>query len=176
MPKLTALHVSKLTTRGLYNDGDGLYLQITARGTKSWIFRYRVDDKLRDHGLGSVKTLTLAEAREIARDCRKLRLSGIDPIDHKQKRRVAEKLEAARAISFQDCAAAYISAHKASWKNEKHQAQWTATLLTYAYPVFGELPVADVDVALIMKSLEPIWTEKPETAARLRGRIERVLD
>lgn len=176
MPKLTALAISRISERGLYNDGDGLYLQITARGTKSWIFRYRVDGRLRDHGLGSAKTLTLAEAREIARDCRKLRLSGIDPIDHKQKRRVAEKLEAARAISFQNCAEAYIAAHKASWKNEKHVAQWSATLATYAYPVFGELPVADVDVALIMKALEPIWTEKPETAARLRGRIERVLD
>jgi integrase len=176
MPKLTALNISKLKNRGLYGDGDGLYLQITARGSKSWIFRYRVDGKLRDHGLGSAKTLTLAEAREAARECRKLRLSGIDPIDHKRHVRTAEKLEAARAISFQTCAEAYIDAHKASWKNEKHISQWAATLQSYAYPVFGELPVADIDVALVMKALQPIWTDKSETAARLRGRIERVLD
>jgi integrase len=176
MPKLTALSISKLKNRGLYGDGDGLYLQITARGSKSWIFRYRADGKLRDHGLGSVKTLTLAEAREVARNCRKLRLQGIDPIDHKQQLRTTEKLEAAKAISFQDCAQAYIEAHKASWKNDKHAAQWTATLKTYAYPVFGDLPVAAVDIGLVLKAIEPIWTTKTETASRVRGRIENILD
>lgn len=162
MPKLTNLHVSKLTTRGgLYNDGDGLYLQITARGTKSWIYRYRSDGRLRDHGLGSIKILSLAEARDAARDCRKLRLQGIDPINHKREVRTAEKLEAARAISFQDCAEQYIKAHKASWKNEKHQAQWSSTLKTYVYPIFGDIPVADVDVTLVMKVLSPIWEDMP---------------
>lgn len=176
MPKLTALAIAKITERGLYGDGDGLYLQVTARGSKSWLFRYRVEGRLRHHGLGSVKTLSLAEAREAARECRKLRLAGIDPIARKEQRRTAERLAAARTISFRDCAESYIEAHNASWKNDKHAAQWSATLATYAYPVFGDLPVADVDVALVMKALESLWTSKPETAARLRGRIERVLD
>lgn len=176
MAKLNALQVSRLQEKGLYNDGDGLYLRVTEQGTKSWMFRYRIDGKLRDHGLGSLKTLTLADAREAAKECRKMRLAGLDPIKEKEKLRAAVRLEAARAISFQDCADAYIKAHKASWKNEKHQAQWGSTLKTYAYPVFGDLSVADVDVTLVMKALEPIWTEKSETAARLRGRIERVLD
>jgi len=176
MPKLTALQVSKLKNRGLYGDGDGLYLQITAKGSKSWLFRYRVDGKLRHHGLGSVKTLSLAEARESARDCRKLRLQGIDPIDYKKQQRAVEKLEAAKAISFQDCAETYIESHKCGWKSEKHADQWTSTLMTYVYPAFGDVPVADVDVTLVLKAIQPIWTDKNETASRVRGRIEAVLD
>lgn len=176
MGKLTAQQVSRIKEKGLYGDGGCLYLQVTASGTKSWVFRFRKNKKLRDHGLGSSNTLTLAEAREAALECRKLRLQGIDPIDHKNKHRVAAKLEAAKAVSFADCAEAYITSHKSGWKSAKHAGQWTATLTTYAYPVFGDLPVAAIDVGLVMKAVEPIWTTKSETAARLRGRIEAILD
>jgi len=176
MGKLTALQVAKAKNRGLIGDGGGLYLQITARGSKSWIFRYRVDGRLRDHGLGSVNTLSLLEARDAALECRKLRLQGIDPIDAKKKRRVTAQLDAAKSLSFADCAESYIEAHKSGWKSAKHASQWTATLTTYAYPTFGDLPVAEVDVGLVLKAIEKIWTEKPETAGRVRGRIEAVLD
>ncbi len=176
MGKLTAHQIARASKRGLLNDGDGLYLQISAAGAKSWIFRYRAEGKLRDHGLGSASTLSLAEAREKARACRQMRLEGIDPIEAKKRRRVAARLEAARSITFAECAERYVEAHKAAWKNPKHGAQWSATLSAYAYPVFGALPVADIDVGLVLKALEPIWTEKPETASRVRGRIEAVLD
>ncbi len=127
-------------------------------------------------GLGPVTTLTLAEAREKARDCRKLLLDGIDPIDHRKGQRTQATLDAARAMTFQECAEAYIEAHRPSWKNPKHAAQWPSTLNAYAYPVFGNLPIADIDTALVMKAVEPIWSTKPETAGRVRGRIEAVLD
>ena len=127
-------------------------------------------------GLGSLITVSLAEARELALDCRKLRLAGIDPITARADQRQQIKLEAARALTFRECAEAYIAANKAGWSNPKHAAQWSATLSTYAYPVMGDLPVAAIDVALVMKVLDPIWSTKNETASRLRGRIERVLD
>jgi len=176
MAKLTALQVAKAKNRGLISDGGGLYLQITARGSKSWIYRYRANGRLRDHGLGSVNILSLAEARDAALECRKLRLHGIDPIDAKKKRRVAAQLDAAKAMTFADCATAYIQAHTSGWKNAKHAAQWTSTIETYANPVFGDLPVAEVDVGLVLKVIEPIWVKKFETAKRVRGRVENILD
>jgi integrase len=120
--------------------------------------------------------VSLAEARDAAREARRLRRAGIDPIDAKRERKAAAQLDAARTISFSQCAAAYIENHRASWSNPKHAAQWEATLRTYAYPVFGHLPVTAVDTALVVKVLDPIWSAKPETASRLRGRIEAVLD
>lgn len=176
MPKLTALQVNKLTRRGLYGDGGGLYLQITQAGVKSWVFRYRVGNKLRNHGLGPLHTVSLAEARDAALQCRKLRLEGIDPIDAKKDERVALKLEAAKSISFEDCAEQFIEAHKASWKNEKHAWQWSNTLSKHVYPVFGDVPVGKVDIRLVLKVIEPIWQTKTTTATRIRGRIEKILD
>ena len=176
MAKLTAPQVSRATKRGLIGDGGGLYLKITPTGTKSWVFRYRVGKKLRDHGLGSAETLSLAEARDRALACRKLRLDGFDPIEVKKRRLVAAQLEAAKTISFENCAKQYIAAHKSAWKNAKHAWQWENTLSKYAYPEFGDVPVADVDRLLVLKVLEPIWYDKTETATRLRGRIERVLE
>ena len=176
MSKLTALQISRLSKRGLYGDGGGLYLQITAAGVKSWIFRYRDNGRLRNHGLGPLGTVSLAEAREAALECRKLRLQGIDPIEAKKQKRAAEKLEAAKSITFAECANAYIEAHRTGWKNAKHVYQWEMSLGKHAYPVFGDLPVAAVDAPLVLRALEPIWATKNETAKRLRGRIERVLD
>jgi len=117
MTKLTALQVAHAKNRGLINDGAGLYLKITDSGTKSWVFRYRQNGRQRYHGLGSVKILSLAEARDAALKCRKMRLAGLDPIEEKKKQKIATQLEEAKAISFQDCAEQYISAHKAAWRN-----------------------------------------------------------
>ena len=173
---LSALAVGRESNPGFYSDGGGLYLRVGPTGAKSWVFRYRIDGKLRDMGLGPTHAVTLAEARAKATEARKLRVDGADPLQARQAVRQAAKLEAAKAMTFQQCADAYIEAHRAGWKNEKHGAQWGATLAAHVYPVFGELPVAAIDTGLVMKALEPIWTTKTETASRVRGRIESVLD
>lgn len=174
--RLTAVRVEKEKKPGLYSDGLGLYLQVRAGGAKSWIFRYRTNGKLRDMGLGSVNAVSLAQTREKAAACRSMRANGIDPIDAKRAERAKSRAEATRAMTFEQCAAAYIEAHRAGWKNAKHVAQWTATLATYAYPIFGTQPVAAIDTPMVLKVLEPMWTTKTETASRVRGRIESVLD
>ena len=176
MGKLTALQITRTKKAGFYGDGGNLYLKVTPSGTKSWVFRFKIDGKSRMHGLGSVDTVTLAEARDKALECRRALLDGLDPIIEKEKHRITKKLEAARAMTFSQCAESYIETHKAGWKNQKHSAQWSSTLYTYAYPVIGDLPVGDVDTALIIKILKPIWTDKTETARRLRGRMEKILD
>lgn len=176
MGKLTIQQVKSTNRRGFYGDGDGLYLKVTETGTKSWVFRFRVNGKLRDHGLGSVNTLSLAEARQAAQECRKLRLQGQDPIEAKRRQRVTAQLEAAKAVSFKACVESYVASHKSSWRNAKHQRQWSATLEKYAYPVFGDLPVGEIDMTLVQKVLKPIWYDKTETASRVRGRIETILN
>lgn len=174
--KLTAIEVSKKAKPGYYGDGLGLYLQVSKSGTKSWIFKFTLNGKAREMGLGPVHTVTLAEAREKAKECRKLLLDGIDPIEARRASEAAKRADSAKIMTFDECAKAYIKAHRASWRNAKHADQWTNSLQTYAGPVFGSLPVAAVDTALVMKCLDPIWREKAETASRLRGRIESVLD
>ncbi len=174
--KLTALTVSRVSKRGYYADGGGLYLQISPSGAKSWVFRFKSEGRLREMGLGPAHTITLAEAREHANDCRKQRLRAIDPIEARHGEKAVAKLNAAKAMTFRQCAEAYIEAHKAGWKSPKHAAQWSATLQTFAYPIFGDLPVQSIDVALVTKALERIWQTKTETASRVRGRIELVLD
>ena len=174
--KLSALGVAKLKTPGMYGDGGGLWLQVTGKGGKSWIFRFTLNGKSREMGLGAANTFSLAEARDKALACRKQCAEGIDPIEARNARRDAARIEAAKAITFRQCATAYIEAHKAGWRNAKHAAQWTATLETYAYPAFGDLPVQSVDTGLVMRAVEPIWATKPETATRVRGRIESILD
>ncbi|CAJ3027091.1 putative phage integrase [Burkholderia pseudomallei] len=174
--KLSQLAVTKTTKPGLYADGGNLYLQITTAGVKSWLFRYMRNGKQRGMGLGPLHTIGLAEARALALDCRRLLLAGTDPLDARNAERAAQQLARANDVSFQHCAEKYIVAHRAGWKNAKHAAQWTNTLATYAYPVFDSRPVSAIDTALVMRVLEPIWTTKTETASRLRGRIESVLD
>lgn len=161
---------------GYYPDGGGLYLQVSESGSKSWLFRFVLSGKERQMGLGPFHTVTLAEARAAAVECRKLLLAKIDPIEARNAKRAGEALNAAKSISFNECATAYIDAHRAGWKNGKHAGQWTNTIETYCGPVFGALPVQGVDTGLVLKALEPIWTAKHETATRLRGRIESVLD
>lgn len=174
--KLKALDVQRASERGMYADGGGLYLQVSKSGSKSWIFRYQLDRRSREMGLGPFPVVSLAEAREKAAGVRKVKVEGKDPIDQRRQDRAAKRLAAARAVTFQAAAERYISAHKAGWKNPVHAAQWPSTLSMYVYPVFGSLPVAEVDTGLVTKVLEPLWTKKPETAARVRGRIEAILD
>jgi integrase len=174
--KLSALAVARAKARGYLADGGGLYLQITPNGSKSWVFRFREGAKLREMGLGPTHTLTLGEARDAALICRKQRLAGLDPIAARQEARATARLEAAKALTFQQCAEAYIETHKAGWHNSKHAAQWGSTLKAYAYPILGNLPVAAIDTGLVLMALEAIWNTKPETASRLRQRIESILD
>lgn len=173
--KLTPEFVMEVTKPGYHADGLGLYLQVSVWGTKSWVLRYTRHQKAHTLGLGPVHTISLLEARKRARKARQDLLDGIDPIAVKRQKAQQAKLEQARMMTFQRCAEAYIEAHRAGWKNAKHAEQWQATLATYAYPTLGPLNVKDVDTALVMKVLEPIWTEKTETASRLRGRIESIL-
>ncbi len=174
--RLNALTVARVKKPGMYADGGGLYLQMTASGAKSWVYRFMLNGRARWMGLGPLHTVTLSDARLKATDTRRLRLAGIDPIEARKADQAKTRLEAAKAITFRDAAEAYINAHKAGWRNAKHANQWRATLKTYAYPVFGSFPVRAVDVALVMRVLEPIWATKTETASRVRGRIESVLD
>ncbi|UEM03098.1 integrase arm-type DNA-binding domain-containing protein [Skermanella rosea] len=176
MGRLTAMAVARATKPGMYADGGGLYLRVGPNGAKSWVFRFRIDGKRRDMGLGPLHAVTLAVAREKAAACRSDRFDGRDPLESRQASKLAEKLAASKAMTFRQCAAGYIDAHRSGWKNEKHAAQWGSTLEAYAYPVFGDLPVQAIDTELVMKALEPIWRTKTETASRLRGRVEAVLD
>jgi integrase len=161
---------------GYHGDGDGLYLQVAPGGSKSWIFRYQRQGKRRELGLGGVKGVSLAEARDRAIDARRLLANGIDPIEAKHAESARTRIAAARAITFKQASIRYIAAHRAGWRNAKHAAQWAQTLEAYCFPVFGGLPVNAVDTALVLQAVEPIWTAKPATAGRVRGRIEAVLD
>ena len=175
--RLSAKRVELAKKPGMYADGHGLYLRVGPVGAKSWVFRYRNNGRRHDLGLGAYHLVSLAEARKRATEQRRLlRLDGHDPLLTRRAGRDKAKLAAAKAMTFKACAEAYMAAHQAGWRNPKHRGQWTATLNTYVYPHFGDLPVQVIDVGLVMKAVEPIWTEKPETASRVRGRIESVLD
>ena len=181
MERLTALRVEKLKSEGspkpgMYADGGGLYLRVTPEGARNWVLRYMIDRRPRWMGLGPLSLYGLADARSKALDARRQRHEGIDPIEARRAARARQRFEAAKAITFKQCAEAYIKAHGAAWKNEKHAAQWPSTLEIYAYKVIGKLPVQAVDTGLVLKVLEPIWMEKPDTSSRLRGRLESILD
>src|ERR1700730_1261503 len=170
--RLRATKVAKENKPGLYLDGAGLYLRVGRGGAKNWAFRYMLAGKAREMGLGGLTKISLAEARKRAGEVRRLLADGIDPIDHKEgeqaKREAADKLAAARSMTFDECATAYMRAHETSWRNPKHRKQWASTLATYVSPVFGSLSVQHIDVPLVTKALEPIWNKKPETASRVR--------
>jgi integrase len=174
--RLSSRAVATLAERGRYADGGGLYLQISAYGTKAWVSRYTLNGESREMGLGSLNTVSLAEAREAARECRKLIREGIDPISQRRAEKAARQLEGAKAMTFQQCAEDYVRSHGEAWRSIKHAAQWSRTLESYAFPVIGRLPVQAVDTALVMRILKPIWSTKTETATRVRGRIEVTLD
>jgi integrase len=181
---LTAATVKNEKRLGLHADGANLYLQVgkaeSAAGSinKSWIFRFRSPEtgKSRDMGLGAVVDISLAKARELASAARLQLIEDIDPLEWKKAERARKKIEGAKAITFQEAATKYIQAHRAGWRSAVHAAQWEQSLCDYAFPIIGDLPVSAIDTALVMRVLEAIWTEKTETASRVRGRIELVLD
>ncbi|PGH56511.1 integrase [Azospirillum palustre] len=173
---LTARKVETIKTPGLFADGNGLYLQVTASGARSWIYRFAMSGRRRDMGLGSAIVVSLAQARDKAIEAKKLVAAGVDPLEARKAQAAAQVQETAKAATFKECAVDYIASMKAGWKNAKHGAQWIATLETYAFPTLGALPVAAIDTPLVLQVLQPIWTTKTETASRLRGRIESVLD
>lgn len=199
MPKkareLSAMAVAKLKTDGRYAVGgvDGLHLRVVG-DSRSWVLRLAVGMRTgkdglpavhrRDVGLGSYPEVSLAEAREQARVVRKQVRDGIDPVLERQEKKVQIALTLTKAKSFEDCARAYIDANRAGWKNPKHAQQWENTLATYAYPTLGQLPVALIDTGMVLEVLQqhvepgaqPLWLGKTETASRLRGRIESILD
>ena len=173
--QLTAREVQTVKSPGYYGDGSGLYLYIAPAGTKSWVYRFGWQGRTREMGLGGLDTFNLQEARERARECRQMVAQGLDPIEERRKKRDAETAAKDTRVTFEEAAERYIEAHETSWKNEKHRAQWKSTLVTYAFPVMGKLPVALIDLPHVLKVLEPIWQTKTETASRLRGRMERIL-
>lgn len=180
MPKkaagLTARQVQAHKTPGMLADGGGLYLQVSPAGAKSWIFRFQLNGRRRDMGLGSLDVFSLADAREKATGARRLVAQGVDPIDHRAAQQAETVAAAAKSVTFRQAAEAYIDANRAGWRNAKHASQWSSTLERYVYPSFGHLPVGSIDTALVCKVLDPIWQTKTETASRVRGRIESILD
>lgn len=176
--ELSALEVGRLTAPGYHFVGgvSGLILQVTESKARSWILRATVGGKRRDIGLGGFPDVTLAGAREAARITREKIKNGIDPIAERQAARSTLAAAVASALTFKQAAEKYIEANEAAWKNAKHAAQWTSTLESYAYPTIGNLQISHVDTVHVVAILEPIWNVKTETASRLRGRIESILD
>lgn len=174
--KLSAVEVAKAKGPAVLHDGGGLYLRVSPTGSKAWVFRFQLDGKRRDMGLGPFPDISLAEARRRASDHRNQRRDGIDPLEAKVAQRQAQRLATAKGRTFRECAVEFIEKNRAGWRNAKHRQQWENTLATYVYPTLGELPVFAIDTGLVVQVLDPIWIEKPETASRVRGRIEAVLD
>ncbi|WP_159013234.1 site-specific integrase [Acidisoma sp. S159] len=182
----TGLTAAKVRTAkpGRYGDGNGLYLLVRAPEARFWLFRYTRAGRMREMGLGRAgadsAAVPLADARQRAADLHRLVKLGIDPLDKREAdaaaAKVAELAEAARAKTFRTVAEMYVTANEAGWRNDKHRLQWRSTLETYAYPIMGNLMVAAIETSQVMTVLEPIWQTKPETASRLRGRLEAVLD
>lgn len=168
--------IHKLTPRkvstagpGKYEDGGGLRLVVSDAGAKKWVLRFTIDGRRREMGLGSYPDVGLAEAREKATEYRKQAKAGVDPIE-------ARQIEPEEIPTFTSCAARYIQAHRRGWKNTKHARQWVSTLKSYARPEIGTKRVDTIATEEILKILSPIWTNKTETAKRVQGRIENILD
>ena len=176
--ELAAIEVQRLRDSGFHAVGgvSGLYMQIDAKGNRSWILRAVIGGKRRDMGLGAFPDVTLAGAREKAREARLDIDRGIDPIEKRKDAKAKLAAERTTGKTFQACAVAYIKAHADTWKNPKHYQQWENTLETYVFPVMGRLLAKDITQSHVLEVLEPIWKTKTETASRLRGRIESVLD
>jgi integrase len=174
--KLSDRQVRALKRAGYHGDGAGLYLQVSDLGTRSWIFRFTLNGRAREMGLGAFPDVPLGIARQRRDECRAMLAQGVDPIEAKQALRRTAAASAARAVTFKVEAEAYIEAHRAGWKNAKHADQWTNTLEAYAYPHIGKLLVDEIETEHVLACLRPIWSTKTETANRVRGRIESVLD
>jgi integrase len=186
MPRKLSNALTPLTVKnaqpGRHADGGGLHLLVKETGARSWVYRFMINGKSRDVGLGPAGKdgISLAAARD-ARDALRLKVkAGIDPIEERD-RQAAAALAAAQAakiasVTFKSAAATYISANEEGWRNDKHRQQWRSTLETYVYPVIGDLQVSEISTAHVLAILEPMWKTKAETAGRVRGRIETILD
>jgi integrase len=174
--KLTTRKVASLRDVGRYHDGGGLYLEIRREGNKSWAFRYMIDGKARYLGLGPLHSVSLAEARIRAREARQVILDGRDPIDARRAAHAAVQAEQLRTVTFSEAVERFLATAKIeSFRNDKHRRQWKTTLQS-VFPVIGSLPLQQIDTAVILSALLPIWKRTPETGSRLRGRIARVFD
>lgn len=176
--ELSPLAVGRLKEPGHHAVGGvaGLYLYVSETGARSWVLRALVGGKRRHMGLGGFPDVPMAQAREKARAAREAISQGVDPIQQRRSAASQLRANALKEKTFQQAAEAFIDAHGEAWKSDKHRSQWASTLETYAYPVIGALSVRDVGQAHVLSVLEPIWKTKTETASRLRGRIESVLD
>jgi integrase len=173
---LTVRRVERTVKPGRYGDGGGLWLQVVNSRNRSWLFRWERDGRDHTMGLGPVHTVPLELAREKARACRLLLLDGIDPRAHRDAERAARAAAKAKALLFKEAAVTYHAQHEAKWRSRKHAAQFFSTLKTYTFPVLGNMAVADIDTPAVLRAIEPFWLTKTETASRVRGRIEAVLD
>ena len=173
---LSAAAVAKLNKPGRYAVGDGAYLQISSKQTKSWIYRYQRAGRSHHMGLGPCSLVTLAEAREKAREAGRKLLHNIDPLTAKRGAKQEALLKAAKDQTFKECADAYLAAHERGWRSPRSGKQWRNTLVSHVYPKIGDLSVAVIDMGLVLSVLEPMWATIPETGSRVRARIEAVLD
>nr|WP_314623636.1 integrase arm-type DNA-binding domain-containing protein [uncultured Noviherbaspirillum sp.] len=173
---LSPVAVNAKKEPGYYLDGNGLYLQISTGGSKSWVLRFSLNKKAREMGLGSISDRTLSEAREQARKYRQQLSDGIDPIEARKAQRQANLLATMARKTFQECAVEYHKLHASGWKNPKHADQWINTLTAYAFPLFGGKDISAISKADILQALEPIWHTKTETASRVKQRIRAVLE
>jgi integrase len=188
--RLTALEITRKKRPGLYADGGGLCLQVQpgadkdSSPTKAWIFRYMLAGRPHKMGMGPVALVPLAEARDKALAYRRQLLAGVDPLAARAAERANAAAEALRSITFRQCADRYMAANRAGWKNDKHAAQWDSTIATYVNPVIGDLSVQAIDTTAVMRVLEqeagkpprPFWQARPDSAGRVRGRIEAILN
>lgn len=178
--RLSAVQVVRFNKPGRYADGGGLILQCVSGSAgalrKSWLFRFERGGRERMMGLGALADVSLAQARAQAADARSLLRQGVDPLPHRDAQRAAQALQAAKGVTFKKAAADYIAQHEAGWRNAVHRHQWITTLRQYAEPVLGDIAVAAIDTDLVLRVLRPIWITKSATAARLRARIEAVLN
>ena len=171
----SAKDVAQYTRRGRYAVGQNVYLQVSRSGTKSWVFRYRRGERCHHMGLGAYDLLTLAEARDRGYQARRQLLDGIDPLEAKRAGKRQRRASQARTMTFRQAATAYIAAQEPSWRSHRSSVQWTQSLQKYAFPRIGSLPISEIDTPRVLSVLEPIWTKVPETARRIRNRVELVL-
>jgi integrase len=175
MNRLTVLKVARAKGPALLHDGGGLYLQVTATGAKSWVYRFMLAGRHREMGLGPLSLINLAEARTRAVEAKRLRHDGVDPIDHRAAERASRTVAAAKAMTFAECCDGFVADHEKGW-SAVHRQSWVNSIRDHAAPVLGKLPVSMIDTALVLKVIKPLWTEKHVTASRLRARIEAALD
>ena len=174
----SAKSVEAIKEVGYHTCAKGLYLQVSKQGTKSWLFRYTspITKKRREMGLGSLDFVSLADARQLAVDNKRLVISGKDPIEERKQSQLQKQVEQARNLTFREVAEACITSKSHEWKNAKHAQQWTNSLEAYVFPTLGHLPISKVSTDLVLKILDPIWVTKAETASRVRQRIETIWD